>query len=654
MATIKIKFIPYKEFERVRNSGIEKFEKLKILSDMCRLNALSCVKKAGSGHLGSSFSSMDIFIMLYFCHMNTLSSGLNNPDRDIFFSSKGHDCPGLYCVFFAAGIIDYDKLLNLRRLGGLDGHPDVKIPGIEANAGSLGMGISKAKGMAFAKKLNKNKGRVFVLTGDGELQEGQIWESLQTTAHQGITNVTVIVDFNKIQTDKLTQQIISLSNLEEKFRAFGWHVQACDGHDFVKMNEALAKLGSVKKKPKIIIADTVKGKGVSFMEGPAALKNGNGVYKWHSGAPDDDSYELAFNEIINRIDSAFTKYALGEAALEVAQENQKNKKRFKDSAEKVVNAYSEALVDLGNSRQDIVVLDADLAQDCGLREFELKFPERFIENGIAEQDMVSMAGGLALAGFLPIVNSFGVFLSSRANEQIYTNATEGTKIIYVCHYAGLIPAGPGKSHQSLRDISLFGALPNCVIMEPCNALETGLALNWCASKTDKTCMIRLAISPSPGKIILPENYSLVPGEGCILEAGNDAVIFAYGPVMLHEALLAAGLLRKKGFSLEVVNMPWINLVSESWLKKIINKHDAVFVLDNHSGYGALGDKLLNAIIKLKDLNIKIFEKFAIEGYPACGSPAEALEFHSLDHSSLARRILEKVNINNETRISYLR
>ena len=126
----------------------------------------------------------------------------------------------------------------------------------------------------------------------------------------------------------------------------------------------------------------------------------------------------------------------------------------------MVQAYGEALVELGKKREDIIVLDADLSADCGLRPFENQFPDRFIENGIAEQDMVSMAGGLALQGFLPIVNSFGVFLASRANEQIYANATEGTKIIYACHYSGLIPAGPGKSHQSLRDISLFGALPN--------------------------------------------------------------------------------------------------------------------------------------------------------------------------------------------------
>lgn len=142
----------------------------------------------------------------------------------------------------------------------------------------------------------------------------------------------------------------------------------------------------------------------------------------------------------------------------------------------MVNSFDEALVEVGARRKDLVVLDVDLSADCGLRPFEFAFPDSFIENGIVEQDMASTAGGLALQGLLPVMNSFVVFLASRANEQIYNNGTEKTKIIYVCHYAGLIPASPGKSHQSLKGISLFGALPNCVIIGPGNSLETKRAL----------------------------------------------------------------------------------------------------------------------------------------------------------------------------------
>jgi len=641
-SVFQIPFAAFENFQRIVNADIDHFDKLQVISDVCRLNALSAVKKAGSGHLGSSFSSIDIVVYLYFHEMNVLRMGINNPDRDVYFSSKGHDCPGHYSVLAAVGILPFDKLFGLRRIGGLDGHPDVKIPGIEVNSGSLGMGISKARGIALAKRLSGYGGRVLVMTGDGELQEGQVWEALQTTAHQKINNVTVIVDFNKIQTDKPVREITDLGDLEKKFEIFGWHVERCDGHDFNQLNDAFEKFGNVNDKPKVLIADTIKGKGVSFMEGPTALREGNGLYKWHAGAPDDGAFEASHREILNRINRSLTGLCLEPLSLDVIETREKARVKLKDVAEKVVNAYGEALVELGKRRKDIIVLDADLAADCGLRPFENKFPERFIENGIAEQDMVSVAGGLALHGYLPIVNSFGVFLASRANEQIYTNATENTKIIYVCHYAGLIPAGPGKSHQSLRDISLFRALPNCVVIEPCNGVETRFALEWCIEKAAETCMLRLAISPSPRTIVLPDDYNFTFGKGTILKKGEDAILFAYGPVMLHEALLAAELLEKEKFSLKVVNMPWLNRVDRDWFEEIVGDCRALFVLDNHSPCGGLGDGLLNIIFSSPELQAKKFLKFAVEGYPACGTPREVLEHHGLDGKSLKKRILEEM------------
>lgn len=202
-------------------------------------------------------------------------------------------------------------------------------------------------------------------------------------------------------------------------------------------------------------------------------------------------------------------------------------------------------------------MDGDLSADCKLRKFEFAYPDRFIENGIAEQDMVSMAGGLARMGLLPIVNTFASFLAARANEQIYNNAGEKTKIIYTCHFSGIIPAGPGKSHQSVRDISLFGALPNVTIIQPCNALETKKTVEYCVNESRENCVIRLVIGPSPERIQLPENYTFQIGIGTELTDGKDAVLFAYGPVMLHEALTASKHLQEFGFGLKVINMPWV-------------------------------------------------------------------------------------------------
>lgn len=636
--TYDIPLIPRAEFDRVWAAPADESRRLALLAQMTRFNALSAVKKAGSGHLGSSFSSLDVVVHLYYKEMNVLEVGVDSPDRDLYFSSKGHDCPGYYAALEAVGILDPEAILGLRRLGGLDGHPDVKIPGVEANSGSLGMGISKGRGMAYAKRLLGQGGRVFVMTGDGELQEGQIWESLQVTAQQGIDSVYVIVDHNKIQSDKPVDEIVGLGELEEKFRVFGWHVERCDGHDHEAMSAAFAAMNAATGKPKVLIADTIKGKGVSFMEGPQALAEGDGVYRFHSGAPTDDLYVAGIAELRATIDAELAAMGLEPVCATVVETRETGRVRLKDVAEKVVTAYGEALVRLGERRDDVVVLDADLSADCGLRPFEGAFPERFIECGIAEQDMVSMAGGLALQGVLPIVNSFGVFLASRANEQIYNNATEHTKVIYVSHYAGLIPAGPGKSHQSLRDISLVGALPDVVVVEPCNARETEELLNWCADDAEASTMMRLVISPSPRAIELPDDYAPTFGQGTTLREGVDAIILGYGPVLLNEALAASESLAESGFGLKVIDMPWLNRVDGEWLAEALDGHTRVYVLDDHAPYGGLGDAVLDAVNTSEALRGAKVVKIAIEGYPACGTPVEALKAHRVDGASIAERI----------------
>jgi transketolase len=665
-----ITLIPEQEFRRVREAVSDKYTRLALLADMCRLNALSAVKRAGSGHLGSSFSAMDIVVWLYHEELNTIREGIDSPDRDVYFSSKGHDVPGLYSVLHSLGIVPEEKLLKLRRLHGLDGHPNVKVRGVEVNSGSLGMGISKGRGMVWAKRHLGRGGRVFVMTGDGELQEGQNYEALHAAVHQRVTDLTVIVDHNKLQSDLQVSEIMGLGDLEAVFRDFGWHVARCDGHDWKQLERVFGAFKTVTDRPKILIADTIKGRGVSFMEHPRALADNKGFYKWHAGAPDDESFLAAHEELAERINGEFR--GLGLAPLTLLAPTPEGKldhgnalgepistggqvsgnalgeplstggevlKTTKVSDEYVAVAYGEALVEIGAERADLVVLDADLSADCRLRGFEHTYPDRFIENGIAEQDMVSMAGGLARHGLLPVVNSFASFLASRANEQIYNNATELSKIVYACHYGGLIPAGPGTSHQSIRDISLFGALPNVVIVEPCNASETRMALRYLVNDNDVNGMLRLIIGPSPRKIELPGGYAFTPGRGVTLAEGGDAVVFAYGPVMLHEALRASEALKEQGFGLKVVNMPWLNRVDAAWLKGAVAGFGTLYVLEDHAPVGGLGDFLLNALVENGLLGAARFKKFAVEGYPACGTPPEVLDYHGLDGPSLAKRIL---------------
>jgi transketolase len=620
----ELTLIPREEFARAGDD-------LALIADMCRANTLVSVKRAGSGHLGSSFSALDVVVHLLWRELNVAEVGWDDPERDIFFSSKGHDVPGLYAALHALGVIPAERLLRLRRLGGLDGHPDLGIPGIEANSGSLGMGLSKGRGLAWGKRFLGRSGRVVVMTGDGELQEGQNWEAFGAAVHQRVGNLWAIVDRNELQSDKPTEEILALGALAEKLTAFGWVVETCDGHDHDALAGAFARMrGSAPDVPKVLIAETIKGRGVSFMEHPAALREGGGTYRWHAGAPDDGAFARAYDELIARIRERLPDVRLESVSSIEGHEGEPESGAGvrKATQEYVASAYGDELHALVRERPDVVVLDADLASDCRVRSIELDEPARFIEVGIAEQDMVSMAAGLAREDLLPIVNSFASFLASRANEQIYNQASEGTKVIYALHYAGLIPAGPGKSHQSLRDVSLLAALPNMTIVQPANSEETRALLRWAVDEAAGNVAVRLAIGPSPRALELPPS-DVVSGRGAVLREGTDALLFAYGPVMLHEALLAAESLDRR---LQVVNMPWLNVVDHDWLLELVEPYDDVFVLEDHAPVGALGDSLRRAV------DGKAVTVFGVEGWPACGTPAEALRFHGLDGASLADRI----------------
>jgi transketolase len=664
VALTQLTLIEKSEYDRVLGAGLDRDETLELLADMCRVNALTAVKQAGSGHLGSSFSALDIVVHLLFEELDAAALGWDHPDRDVFFSSKGHDVPGLYAALHALGVIPPERLLRLRRLGGLDGHPDVSIPGIEANSGSLGMGISKGRGIAWAKRFLGRGGRVVVVVGDGELQEGQNFEALQASAHQETGRLWTIIDRNELQSDKPTEEILALRGLGEKLASFGWLVESCDGHDHAALRRVFERFRADDAIPKALVARTIKGKGVSFMEHPRALADGDGTYRWHAGAPGDDDFMRAHTEIVARIDARMAALGLQPLQLEpiraledepaVSLQGEPDSgsgapaARAKVTDEYVAQAYGDALLELAETHPQLVVLDGDLASDCRVRAFERSHPARFIENGIAEQDMVSMAGGLARHGLLPVVNSFASFLASRANEQIYNNASERSRIIYALHYAGLVPAGPGKSHQSLRDISLLGALPNCAVVQPGNAEETRALVRWAVEESAENVAIRLAIGPSPRRIDLPEGWRLEPGCGTVLAEGDAAILVAYGPVLLHEALVAAETMRAAGTRLTVIDLPWLNRFDRDWLAEAVAPYGDVFVLEDHAPVGGLGDALRRELSDARLNDGTSLTVFGVEGWPACGTPVEALRFHRLDGGSIAQRIAERLGVRSVT------
>jgi transketolase len=311
----------------------------------------------------------------------------------------------------------------------------------------------------------------------------------------------------------------------------------------------------------------------------------------------------------------------------------------------VTNKFTQTLIDIAKKNKNFIVLDADLSDDLGLKKFSHKYPNRFIQNGIAEQDMISMAGGIARMGVIPIVNSFASFLTARGNEQIYNNATEGSKIIYLSLYAGAIPAGAGKSHQSLRDISLLSNIPNFRIFHPYNPNETHEVLKHCLKRSEKNnCAIRLSIGPMP-KFAPPmsTNYKFQYGIGNEILEGRDALIFTYGQTMVSEAYRTATLLKEKNISLEVINMPCLNYFDKSWISEKIKNFNYIFFLDDHNYNGGVSDLMISFLTENNLANNKNLKKFGFKDFPACGSYDEVLKFHKLDYKNLAKQILDKIN-----------
>jgi len=594
------------------------------------------IARAGSGHIGSSFSSMDIMSWIQLNELRTSPAGDHSAPSDIFFSSKGHDAPGLYSTWIGLGKLDFDLIHRLRRLNGLPGHPDLSTPNVVTNTGSLGMGISKAKGIIYANRLQKKPGRVFVLTGDGELQEGQFWESLISAANHKLHELILIVDHNKLQSDTFVSNVSDLGDLEAKLTAFGWHVSRCDGNDLDTFSKTLEAINSVTDKPKAIIADTIKGKGVSFME-HTSIDSDVDYYKFHSGAPNSETYLRAVQELIDAANAKLAAVQSSALALEPVA-NHPAAPLIK-RPQRLLQAYSNALLERARTNSKIVALDADLILDTGLIPFQKHFPERFVECGIAEQDMVSQAGGMALQGLLPIVHSFACFLSARPNEQIYNNSTEQKKIIYVGSLAGIIPAGPGHSHQAVRDISTLSAIPGLVQMEPCCEREVGLLLKWAVDTNPGSSYMRLVSLPLEIPYELPDNYIPELGKGVALTEGKSTVIIAYGPVMLTTAMRAAQIIKQNyNQEIKVINLPWLNVVNEEWLITEIGEATNVFSIENHYEIGGQGDRLVNAIMASDKRGAIRFHRIALTEIPKCGTNQEILQLYHFDINSVIMKI----------------
>ncbi|NLB34612.1 MAG: transketolase, partial [Elusimicrobia bacterium] len=459
-------------------------EKAKLM----RAYSMVAITAAGSGHPGGTLSIMDLAAVLYF---KTAKHDPENPDwlgRDRIFWSAGHKAPALYASLGATGYFPIDEMVKLRKLGsGFEGHPNkLKLPGVEISTGSLGHGLGIAVGSALNALQRKLDYRVFCIMGDGEHNEGSVWEAAMCAAHYKLDNLVAIVDLNKLQIDGPTDEVMCLGSLKAKYEAFGWEAIEINGHDLEEIVAAFEKAETVKGRPTAIIADTIKGKCVSYAEnvvGYHGVSPKDGICGCESleTALEDIEYDMSSEEI-DRLMKIASDYQDKVDEKIKTQLPKFSKNYWWNSAENMKAqmdptrmGFGRALEEVG-ADEEIVAHGADITSSIKMDQFNKNHPDRddrFFSVGIAEQNMIQVACGFANENRIPFVGSYGVFVTGRAWDQIRTSACYNQLNLKIADAHAGITVGPdGATHQSLEEIALMAYLPGMTVTVPCDSEQT--------------------------------------------------------------------------------------------------------------------------------------------------------------------------------------
>ncbi|NLI78703.1 MAG: hypothetical protein GX442_19970 [Candidatus Riflebacteria bacterium] len=570
---------------------------LERLAVLHRIDTLAALRAANHGWLGASFSAMDLMTTLY--HTCLPDPRLPVTERSALILSKGHAVAAQYAILGALGAFPRERLLTYKALDGLPAHCDREVPGIDADSGSLGQGLSKGIGLALAHRAAGRPHRVFVILGDGELQEGQVFESLLTLRRLGLRACLPIIDRNFLQSDSQTAEIKDAEDWASVLRGLGYLPVTIDGHDPAALL-ALLRGENRGPRPLAVIAQTRKGFGTRLTTMAADTPRREGV--WHGRIPADDEYSGMLAELVERFDdpdltTAFTAFRQGAswqgtipgptastgpaptsgpphptppssgAALHslppgAGPASATAPDTVSERTLSTGEGFGQALVGLAPRFPSFHVLDADLEKACRLTPFARAFPERFIEMGISEQDMVSVGAGLGLGGRVAVVNTYASFFK-RALDQMFTAATEGLPVIFAGHYAGLDYFTDGKSHQSVQDIGLVRALGGIDVFEPLTPPEAGQVLDHLlarmtrevdAGSRSRPAYVRLHRTPVAG---LPAPAGpFVPGSPTLFPAAGRAevTVFAASPWFVRAALAVQQQLAGEGLPIEVVGV----------------------------------------------------------------------------------------------------
>jgi len=651
-------------------------EQLKDAANLMRGYDLVTLCAAGSGHAGGTLSIMDITAALYLHVAQLDPKNPNWADRDRILWSAGHKAPALYVGLGFAGFCDIDDVVTLRKLHSrFQGHPHwLKLPGVEVSSGSLGQGLSVAVGMALSARLDEKKHKIFCLMGDGEQQEGQVWEAAMEAGHFHLDNIIAVIDVNRLQIDGWVKDVMEVQPLDQKYAAFGWEVLHVDGHDMKQLVEAFDKAKTVVGKPVVILADTVKGKGVSFMENVAG---------WHGKPPNREELTASLKELglTERIPVEMLLNKAKSYQAEMTRELEAKMPRFsrdfwwnagdamKVKMEPTRKGFGKSLAENGDDER-IVCLGMDISGSITISDFYAGKPERkkrWISMGIAEQSATAAAVGFAREGKLPVIGSYATFSAARNLDQIRVSVCYGNfNVLIAGAHAGVSVGPDGATHQALEDLFAMTGMPNMSVVVPCDIVEARKATTHLLLKHVGPKYIRLAREATP--IVTDEKTPFVFGKANVIRLRKDAPdfvdafetcladdyknesedlsIIACGP-MVPEAMRAALILKRDyGYETRVLNMHTLKPIDAEAIIRAAHDTGVVVTAEEHQ-IGALAWRVSGLLTESKQLYGKPLITGAIgvkDRFGDSGAPWELVKELEVSAEHIAQKAVELMKV----------
>jgi transketolase len=593
------------------------------LGQQLRVDSVRSSGAAKSGHPTSSMSAADLMAVLMSKYLHYDFDNADDPRNDHLIFSKGHASPLLYAMYKAAGAISDDEMLTFRQFGSrIEGHPTPVLPWVDVATGSLGQGLPIAVGVALAgKRLDRLPFRVWCLCGDSEMAEGSMWEAFEAAGHNGLDNLTAIIDVNRLGQTGPTMHEWDLDAYRRRAEAFGWKAIEIDGHDVDAIDRAYADAVATTGQPSVIIARTEKGHGVQ------AVADLPGK---HGKALDDMDAAIAELGGIRDISVDVPKPEFGEEP-NVFETGQLTLPSYEPGTKEATRkAFGDALVAVGRANGRVVAIDGEVGNSTYTEEFADTLPERFFQMYIAEQQMIAAAVGMQVRGWRPFAATFAAFLA-RAYDFVRMAAISRASFALAGSHAGVSIGEDGPSQMALEDLAAFRAVHGSTVLYPSDANATAALVAQMAER-DGIVFMRTTREKTP-VLYAPGDDFRIGGSRVVRESGEDAVSIVGAGITLHEAVKAADELAADGIQARVIDLYSVKPIDASTIRAAARDTGAILTVEDHWQEGGIGDAVLEVLAEEQPHPIVV--KLAVREMPGSGKPEELLHAAGIDADCIA-------------------